>query len=76
VFGILAATYAGGTIIYTLLGTGELQPWNGAQRKTDSEKNEEETRELQPWNGAQKKTDSDKNEVETEERVPLRNNNV
>jgi ACS family sodium-dependent inorganic phosphate cotransporter len=46
VFGIIAATYVGGALIYTLFGTGELQPWNSVQKKTDSDKNETETEKI------------------------------
>jgi hypothetical protein len=33
VFGIIAATYAGGAVVYTVFGTGELQPWNAVPTK-------------------------------------------
>jgi len=46
VFGVIAGTYAGGTIIYTLFGTGELQPWNSVQKKTDSDKHEVEAEKI------------------------------
>lgn len=46
VFGIIAGTYAGGAIIYAVFGTGELQPWNTVQKKTDSDKNEVETEKI------------------------------
>lgn len=45
-FGIVAGTYAGGAIIYTVFGTGELQPWNNVQKKTDSDKNEVEAEKI------------------------------
>ena len=45
-FGVIAGTYAGGAIIYTLFGTGELQPCNSVQKKTDSDKNEAETEKI------------------------------
>jgi ACS family sodium-dependent inorganic phosphate cotransporter len=46
VFGIIAGVYAGGAIIYTLFGTGELQPWNSVQKKTVSDKNETEPEKI------------------------------
>lgn len=46
VFGIIAGTYAGGAIIYTVFGTGELQPWNNVQKKTDGDKIEVETEKI------------------------------
>jgi hypothetical protein len=46
VFGIIAGTYAGGAIIFTVFGTGELQPWNSVPKKTHSDKNEGETEKI------------------------------
>jgi len=46
IFGIIAGTYAGGVIIYTLFGTEELQLWNSVQKETDSDKNELETEKI------------------------------
>lgn len=46
VFGIIAGTYAGGAVIYTVFGTGELQPWNNVQKKTDGDKIEMETEKI------------------------------
>jgi hypothetical protein len=47
VFGIIAAVYAGGAIIYTVFGTGKLQPWNSVPKKTESDKNELDKNELE-----------------------------
>lgn len=33
VFGVLACTYFFGGIVYVLLGSGELQPWNNPPEK-------------------------------------------
>ncbi|KAJ9586347.1 hypothetical protein L9F63_020008, partial [Diploptera punctata] len=46
VFGIISATYAGGTVMYLIFGTGELQKWNtvtspktnGTAEESDKEK--------------------------------------
>jgi hypothetical protein len=43
---IIAGVYAGGAIMYTLFGTGDLQPWNSMQKKTVSDKNETETEKI------------------------------
>lgn len=41
VFGIVAATYAGGAVMYTVFGTGRLQPWNAVRSGADGDKDEE-----------------------------------
>jgi hypothetical protein len=46
VFGVIAGVYAGGAIIYTVFGTGKLQPWNSVQKKTDNDKTEVETEKI------------------------------
>lgn len=35
VFWILVATYVGGGLVFTVFGTGELQPWNNPERSND-----------------------------------------
>ncbi|XP_021928322.1 sialin isoform X1 [Zootermopsis nevadensis] len=42
VFGIIAATYAGGAIVYSVFGTGELQSWNSGPKSTDKDEAEKE----------------------------------
>ena len=48
VFGILAAIYIGGALIYLFMGTGELQHWNNPpEKQKPGEKDEEEGVPLQ-----------------------------
>lgn len=42
VFGIIAGTYAGGAVVYTVFGTGRLQPWNAVQTDHDKDGDEAE----------------------------------
>jgi hypothetical protein len=42
VFGIIAATYAGGAIVYSVFGTGELQSWNTVPKSTNKDEVEKE----------------------------------
>ncbi|XP_069692007.1 sialin isoform X2 [Periplaneta americana] len=47
VFGIIAGTYAGGALMYTVFGTGELQPWN----KVDDNIEDKDSKEKIPLRG-------------------------
>lgn len=43
VFGVIAATYAGGTLMYLIFGTGELQKWNAVTKTTATTNDTEES---------------------------------
>ncbi|GLH02449.1 Putative inorganic phosphate cotransporter-like protein [Gryllus bimaculatus] len=54
VFGIIAATYGLGAIVYLALGSGELQPWNagaGASAGPDGDDDEEQHKAANGTNG-------------------------
>jgi hypothetical protein len=42
VFGIIAGTYAGGAVVYTVFGTGRLQTWNAVDTDHDKDGTEPE----------------------------------
>ena len=45
-FSIIAATYAGGTLMYLIFGTGELQKWNSVNKPMSNGEDESDREKL------------------------------